>query len=202
MASYSAMTDEELLRRFRRIRAAFGDVSQLHLEAAPAALVSSPTSARVFQDWSGGRSQEHMEKDLNSILAEVTGLMDRAKGWMNAQGRDEQLVPTFMKGNRSVALMQDLANADKHQELTRPPFSGHRPRLANVRRVMRTVGTLQMQMGRDGRMIATGPGSASLILTGEILDENGVLLAELDAVIDEALSQWEGFFNTHGLTLT
>lgn len=198
--------ENELKERFARIHAAMGDVTGLNLAVAPPYVFQNERRRGVFQDWSGGRSQAHMEKDANSVIAEFMGLRDRAEQWLRANGHRTVDVRAFMRAHRAVALIWDLGNTDKHGRLDHKPYSGFKPRLVNVKRVaqLKTQAKkgswVQYQMGPGGQPIISGDGTASLVLTGDVLDENGQKLGELHSIIEQALSEWEAFLGANGLS--
>jgi len=147
-----------------------------------------------------------MDKDANSVIAEFMGLPDRVQSWLRTHGHRDVDVYAFIKAHRAAALMQDLGNTDKHGRLDKRPYSGLKPKLTNVKRVAkfqtqaRRGSWIQYQMGPGGQPIVSGDGKASLVLTGDVLDENGQKLGELDAIIEQALSEWEAFLGSNGLS--
>jgi hypothetical protein len=191
------MTDDEIRKRLDRIEAALGNVSNLPLTSAPPLVFKSEKFQGVYQDFSGGRSDVQMEVDANSVLSEFVGLRDRTILWLTTHDRNPSDVDEFMRAHKPVALLQDLANVDKHVSLTRKPWSGTKPRLNNVRRVMQARGSFQIQMDLDGRTVTHG--ESTLVLTGTIVDENGKYIEDLHTVIDQALPLWESFLGALGI---
>lgn len=175
-------------------------------EARPL-VIKTPKMVGVFQDFSGGKTTEQLEIDANTIIGEFMGLRDRVKDWLKGKNRSVETVDNFMKSQKSVSLLHDLGNADKHGQLTRTTFSGARPTLRGVHRAGKFTtlpkkgSSVGMTMGFDGSQQLLGDGSANVVLMGEVVDEKGTKLGELDELFDDALPRWEQFLEVQGLSL-
>ena len=195
---------------------ALGDKSQLRPEEAMHVREDTAEGLLFSIDFTGGRSPEELEIDAYTIINEIMGIRDRAKAWIKANGGQERDVDDFVRGNLAPALVHDLANADKHGRLDRPPFSGYRPVLKEVGRGVTLVydpstGTYCAQgevVGpvfdiQEGKVLE-GTASSSgveVVLTGRVENEAGNEVAELQKLIPDAIYKWEQFLVAQGVTL-
>lgn len=167
----------------------------------------------MFHSFGSDRSQEQLELAANQIIREIEGLKDRAELWLLAQGRDASPVKRFISEEFPVALIQDLGNTDKHFELTRKTFSGHRPRLGNVSQGLTasydpSTG-MYAQAGEfigcsfdtwTGQIVSEATASnVELTLCADILDERGSKLAEIQRAFPDAIYRWEQFLASLGI---
>lgn len=201
------MNENEILRRLNRIKLALGDRSRRPMSEAHPLVINTARFRGVFQDFSGGKSTEQLEIDASTIIGEFMGLRDRVKDWLKVRRRSAETVGNFMKSHKSVSLLHDLGNADKHGQLTRRTFSGVTPSLRNVHRAGKFT-TLPkkgpmvgMTMGFDGSHQMLGDRSAAVVLMAEVVDEKGNKVGELDELFDDALPRWEQFLQGAGLAL-
>lgn len=111
--------------------------------------------------------------DLQAFYVQTYHLKDSLKDASASTGISPQTVETEITNNADLALLADLANLDKHGRLSKPPRSGHSPRIVSVR-------------GSAGSAGAT-PGGWSLEVA---IDHRGRRLDGLDAA-RRALSAWE-----------
>ncbi len=191
------MKDQELTNRLKRIYAALGDVTNLDIDMAPPTAWADERSFGIFQDFSGGKSQDQFDNEVTLVLSAFAWLPDRARAWLKSKGEEKRDVNTFMESTLSVALMWDLANVDKHGKSGHTTFSGKSPRLLNARRVMRMTGSGLFIMTPGGSQHTRGKNN--LVLTGEVMDQDGTKIMDFDDLIDEALLAWEQFLESKGL---
>jgi hypothetical protein len=113
--------------------------------------------------------------------------------------------------NANVALVHDLWNTDKHAALRRPPRSGHKPKLVDVRRSLRmSTGTapgstasltINMATGQP-EFILTGGALRYLVVDGRIVNELGESLGSLLSVCEAAIDAWEQELSRCGVQIT
>jgi hypothetical protein len=70
--------------------------------------------------------------DLQAFYTQTYHLKDSLKEASGTTGISGQTVEDAITNNRDLALLADLANLDKHGHLTKPPRSGHTPRIVSV----------------------------------------------------------------------
>ncbi len=143
------------------------------------------------------------------LTANIASIKDHLRAWCKKNGKhfagDE-----CINSNKSVALIHDLWNVDKHAELSHPPRSGITPRLRSL------ATSLQISAGtqaggaaffsmdpRTGKMTSgtTGGGSVSLILTAEIVDEAGHVHGDFFQTCEAAIDAWHLELKKAGVNL-
>jgi hypothetical protein len=208
------VTDADLSKRIRRVYAAIDDVSgTLPENAAPPAILGVGTNLHIVQDFSAGRTSDHMEKDAFTVINEIMGIRDRARAWMKTHGKGPDLVDAFLKSHRNAAVVHDLANSDKHGQIARHTVSGLQPQLENVHRaVTLTRDPITGKYAKEGSVvqvmnIETGEvenmpsENTEIVLTGEIIDSSGALIDHLHDTLFWALREWEVFLTAEGAIL-
>jgi len=137
------------------------------------------------------------------LINNIACLKDHLKVWCKYKGVAFQ-GDALIDSNRVVALIHDLWNIDKHAELNRPPRSGIKPKLQNIRTVLtNTAGTSAGSGGfflmdpHTGR-IETG-GAVQLILDAQIADEAGNVIADFRKTCNEAIDAWSATFQAAGI---
>jgi hypothetical protein len=188
------MTPDALDRKVRQMHEALG---ALRCEDLSSVRVERDTNY-VRVDFSQGTNPSGLANIASSLIANIACLKDHLKLWCQQNGKThdpENLINT----NRDVAIVHDLWNIDKHGELNRPPRSGVHPKLQNLARGLRiqtgatpgSVGMFTMNLQGGEMRIHNDGGSTALVITGEIVDENGRALGDFETVCERAASAWE-----------
>ncbi len=150
-------------------------------------------------DFSGGASEIDLANIVTLLIANIGSLRDHLKNWCDENGVSFE-GDNLINGNQSCAIVHDLWNTDKHVKLTRPPRSGHHVRLVNLSKGLRvstgaTAGSFSSfsinPFTGEITTNSSGGGSASIVITGQILDENENVLGDFSQIIDEAVDAWE-----------
>lgn len=193
--------DEELKRRIRRIYAAVGATEETDLTQFKPVVLQSDSVVVMYQDWSGGKEEEEIENDAHLVIHNIGNLFDHLRRAAAKLGFNKDDVNVAAEGSAAIQLVRDLSNNDKHGYPPRDGgFSKSSPRVQNIRRVMRMSSGAQpdgfaaVTLGPGGPQFS-GTGSATVIITGEIVDPNGKPISDLDEVIPDAIAAWEQFLD-------
>lgn len=132
------------------------------------------------------------------LTANIASIKDHLHSWCKKNGA-LFTGDACIDGNKSVALIHDLWNVDKHAELNRPPRSGITPRLRNIATTLNLSAGTQAGSAaffsmdpRTGKVTSgtTGEGSVRLIITAEIIDEQGDLQGDFFQTCEAAIDAW------------
>lgn len=144
------------------------------------------------------------------LIANIACIKDHLKKWCEDRGcpfHGDELI----NSNKSVALVHDLWNVDKHAVLIRPPRSGCTPKLQNIETVLQiSTGPIPGGGGafwidpRTGgvRTETSGEGTIQLALMAEIVDENGNLVGDFRRACEDAVDAWLGALQAAGVPLS
>ncbi len=194
-------------------------IRQMH--AALTAL-SSQDLSRVRVDVGVDGSHQYLSVDFNDassdvdranaaslLTANIASLKDHLKVWCRSNNKNFE-GDKLIDSNKSVAIIHDLWNMDKHAELSRPPRSGHRPKLKGVRTSLRlttgtspgsaTVVTFDPRTGKMNTK-AAGGGSVALVLDAEVVDEFGTRLGMFRTLCEEAVEAWLQILRAAGVPI-
>ena len=189
--------DAELVQRIRRIYAAIGASEERDLSKLSAKVFDTGRVHGVFQDFSGGMSEEEFANIAHSLIHNIANLKDHLKKWAARNGKDKSKVDQAFKESTALQVIQDLSNNDKHGPPTRDAGrSGVSPRLVEPRRILRmtTKGErgsgVAMTFGPGGVPKVSGSGTAVAVVTGDIVDKDGKSIGDLHATASEAVTRW------------
>ena len=132
---------------------------------------------------------------VSLLVNNIACLKDHLNAWCKKNGKPktgDQLIDS----NRDVAIIHDLWNLDKHSELNRPSRSGLCPRLLQP-----AHSTLSFKVtSPDETPMFTIPvfggqpqfhGGADLRITAYVVDKDGIMLGDLEAISLRAVAAWE-----------
>jgi hypothetical protein len=200
------LTNDELSARLRRVYAALDATLETDIGKAHPVIQSDGKCIGIFQDFRGSLSDAQMENLSHSIIHNLANLRDHIRRWMKRNGQDPNQVNTFISANLPIAILQDLSDNDKHGYPRRNGgISKKSPNPVNVRRIMQlSTGTepnssIGVTITPSGDQRIFGSGSATLIITGDVMDERGNIIGDLHVIQSEALSAWEGLLRSLGL---
>jgi hypothetical protein len=107
------------------------DLSKVHVQH-----FGSTGSRGLMVDFNQGRSPTDLEHDVFALIASIASIKDHLKLWCRQNGKGfngEKLIDS----NIDVAIVHDLWNTDKHATLNKPPRSGKRPSLTDLKQSLR-----------------------------------------------------------------
>ncbi len=156
-------------------------------------------------DPSGGMTDAELSNAAHSIIYSTAYCKDALKDWCRAIG-----VPfhgeSLINSNKSVSIVHDLWNLDKHHVLDKPPRSGFTPRIGPIYVAMTITSDPQTGMAMvlvtpnaDGMPSIEFEGSPKLNLRAAVLDEQGNNLGQLVQICTEAADAWEQAFKDAAL---
>lgn len=175
---------ELLDRKIRQMHAALGGLEESDLSSIAPERIITPHLYYLLVDFNQGTTEVGLANIASLLIANIACMKDHLKAWCAKNGKSfdgENLINT----NKDVAIVHDLWNMDKHSDLNRPPRSGHRPKVQNLRQSLNlstgtnagssTEVTIDPRTGRM-KTKTKGGGSVNLVINGDVVDEYGVLL--------------------------
>ncbi|MCC7427439.1 MAG: hypothetical protein IT557_11065 [Alphaproteobacteria bacterium] len=195
--------------KIRRMHAAFEALGTSDFSGVAPEIARTESYTAITLDFGKNADPTDLANAASLLIANIASLKDHLKVWCKKQGRPFN-GDTLINTNRSVALIHDLWNVDKHAELTSRPRSGHVPKLRDIGQVARlSTGTSPDSGGfvtidpRTGRLVtgSSGSGSATLTLVATIADESDNFLADFEATCSEAIVAWEKELRAAGVPL-
>jgi hypothetical protein len=201
--------DDALVSRVERMREALNGLAASNLAEVRGRVTRSDASVEILVDFNAGTRRSQLEIHAFALIENIASIKDHLKSWCVrncAAFRGEVLIDS----NKSVAVVHDLWNIDKHATLTRGTRSGHTPKLEQLRRVleMRTASrqgaTVTVAVDpRTGQLSGGGSigSSSGLVVDAEIVDESGARLGSLRTIAREAIAAWEAELRSAGVSL-
>lgn len=203
------MGHDDLTARVRRIYAAISASVEADVNKFLATVIDRQNFTSIYQDFSGGLREEEISNLAHMALSNIASLRDHLIKWAGANGKDPQRVWDTFHDSIPLRIVQDLFNNDKHGY---PPKdgrgnSGVAPMLAEVNRVMRLktkprAGSgVMLTLGPGGRPVVSGDGTASVVVTGQVVDKDGKVLGDLYDIELKAVEAWENLLTEYGVQL-
>lgn len=164
------------------------------------------TTIRLHIDKDSNETQ--LRNEAETLTAHIASLKDHLKAWCKKNNRvfnGEKLI----NNNRSVAIIHDLWNVDKHAELNKDPRSGHTPELIDLCVAVRTT-----TVGHEGNdaAISMSPNQIwfeqtnensqlQIVLYAKVVDEHGIKIGEYSDLCVKAIDAWEDGLIAAGVLL-
>ncbi len=154
-------------------------------------MIDETSEATYFvQDFSGDLTPETMSNFAPGHLRRLARKL----------GRDLAEIDAVIEASPAISILIDLANREKHGPPRDGGRSGRSPEIHRIQRRLRLSGGsgagsgVQVQYTASGPQVR-GPGSASVIITGDVIDANGAYIGDLNSVLLEAVSSWEALLS-------
>ena len=130
-----------------------------------------------------------------SILHHFATFKDHFKNWLAKHGYKKQTVEDIINNSIHLQTLMDLVNADKHGYPVKKSRSKKNPRLHNVKQILKNNNNGQpivMSIAPDGELDLKHGVPPSIVLIGDVYDDNGNLLFDLDELVNQCYYQWIG----------
>lgn len=196
-------------RKLRQMHAAVAGLGNSDLSGVQSEITHGDGYVYTKVDFNQNSDSIALANAVSLLVANIASLKDHLKAWCKKQS-----IPfhgdTLINTNRSVALIHDLWNIDKHAELTSPPRSGTTPKLHGICTALNiSAGTEAGGMAYysmdplTGKMTTdtSGGGTVELVLVAEITDQFGRNLGDFSQVCAEAAEAWSRAFRSAGVLI-
>ena len=142
-----------------------------------------------------------------TAIGNIANLRNHLYAWAGRKGMDPEPITNAVRQSMALQILIDLANNERHGYPPQPgrSQSGRNPRLAEVNRVLRISSGSEPNSGAfvtfspTPKATVVGTGSASVVITGTIVDGVGNVIVQLDAVLVEGTKAWEDLLPMIGL---
>jgi len=202
------MIPSDFPSRIRRLYAAVEVMREFELTKFPAKIFPDKKRLIMCQDFSGGLTQAEMENYAGAILENIGAFEYHLQQWASHNGKSSNRVSKVFRDSYDICLIHDLWNSDKHPGQSRSSRSCKNPKLVEVGRQMQLQtqakegSCVAMTLGKYGTPVVSGDGSAVAIITGDIVDLVGSVIADFAETVDRALVEIEGLMSEFDISLT
>ncbi len=195
--------------KIRQMHEALGGLEESDLSSITPERVITPHVYYCQVDFAQGTTEIGLANIASLLVANIACMKDHLKAWCakNGKGFDGE---NLINANKDVAIVHDLWNIDKHADLNRPPRSGHRPKVQNLRQFLKLLTGASAGSSavvtidpRNGKMKTetTGGGSVNLAINGDVVDQHGMLLGDFAKICERATTAWEQALSRAGVPI-
>jgi len=202
------MANDNLLFRVERLYGAIGATVQTDISKLMPKVINDGSQADFYQDWSDGRSDAELTNTANILIHNIANLRDVLKKWCVRNGKDKIKVDDAFKNSQALRIIKDLSNNDRHgYDPKKQGDSGKSPRVDRITTIMRMntkpgkESFVSLTLDRQGVPQKTGPGTAKVIITGDILDGDDNKIGDLHKAAVEAVKTWGVVLGAFGVKL-
>lgn len=184
--------------RIQRMYAALNSSREVDLQKIETQWTRTEKGHSFFTEFSSGESPAELYNHLSSVLGSIMTLRDILTTNADALGITRETVENAFRVSESLKIVRDLRVANEHGWPPNTSWTGQKPKIENLRRVMAlSVGTTIRISPKKG-VTMTG-GNAATVLEAEIVSETGEFMADLSAVLRDAVSHLESFLESCGI---
>jgi hypothetical protein len=198
---------DEFEARVRRLYAAIGaTVDEAVSEHRPLVRVTERVF-EMYQDWNGGLNEDQVAILGTTAISHVANLRNHLFRWAAASGRSAEEVTNAIRQSLALQVILDLANNEKHGYPPRDAGqSGRRPKVTEWQRMLQlsaggptASGVAVVLLPTGPQVTTTGGGSAKVVVTGQVVDEQGANMGDARHLLEEALHAWETLLHAFGV---
>ncbi|MFZ4729504.1 MAG: hypothetical protein ACOYMQ_12730 [Pseudanabaena sp.] len=201
-------TTDDLNQRLDRIYAAIEAVKESDLSKIPPKIVTGEGFLAISQDFRGSLSDADLSNSAHTLIHNIANLPDHLKRWAAKNSVDKSKIDALFASNTALQIIKDLSNNDKHGY---PPRnggnSGKAPQVVEIGRMMQlSTGSEEnsfvgFMITPDGQQHVSGSGSATVIVTGNVVDSEGVSIGDLYDIKLDAIDVLEKFMMSLGVCI-
>jgi hypothetical protein len=200
------MQGNDLLDRVSRIYAAVGAVQESDISKFKPKVINDRSRVGYYQDWMGELNDADVANFAVSLITNIASLEYHLKKWADRQGYDKSIVDKAFANSQELKIIHDLWNNDKHGYPPRQPSkSGLSPRVDKFCRIVRMTtaaqkgSAIRLTFNKQGIPQTGGSGTATVIITGDILDKDDNRIDDFYSIALKAIEAWERVLNTFGI---
>lgn len=201
------MPSDELTFRIRCIYAAIGNIEETNLENYSPKVERNGNKVTVYQDWSGGLSDEQRTNYIETIINNIASFEYYLNKWADNNNHDKNKIKATFESSKALNIIHDLWNNVKHAGSSRNSKSGLFPIIDNINSTMQMTtkpekgSYTNLTFNRQGVPIVSGDGDAKVIITGDILDKDGNKIGDLYDTLLKGIKDWEKVLREFGLLI-
>ena len=200
---------DQLDRKIRQMHQALDDLEESDLSSITSEHLTMPHGYHCKVDFAQGTTEVGLANIASLLIGNIACMKDHLKVWCSKNNKafdGDSLIDSDM----NVALVHDLWNIDKHAELDKPPRSGYRLRILNLRQTLNistgaSAGSSAMfsfdPRTRKTRTETQGGGRVSLLISGDVVDEHGNRLGDFADICEKAAAAWGQALNRAGVVI-
>ncbi len=139
---------------------------------------------------------------INNIISNLANLKDHLKTKLEQQGEDSQKIENEINRDLPLQIILDLYNQEKHgYPLTIHRRSKKDPRIINI---SKGLSPIPGERANAFLMIPIAGGTGfnnnmAVVITAQVVDNNGKLLYNFNDLIDKSLNSWELIMTKYNL---
>lgn len=195
---------EDIQFRITRLCAALGQTETRDLSTLKPTVFNSKEGFGYHQDFRGDMDEADLANAATLTFGSVTSIVGHLRAWAGKDQIKKEKIDTVYKNSVAIRVLFDLNNHEKHGgKLRDKGESGLSPRLLRFdRRMILSTGggtSIAITMSPKGEIVALGDGTATVTITGDIVDGNGAPLRDLHEYVQTAVTELEQLLRDLGL---
>jgi hypothetical protein len=200
------MRNDDLILRVERLYAAIKASEEIEISKFLPKVINDGHMKGFSQDWSGGLTEAEITNIAQSLIYNIAHFDSTLKKWADQNNKDKTKIARTFNNSPALRIIKDLCNYDKH---VYPPrdggHSGKSPRIDKFSRVMQMTtksmknSFVALTFTPQGLPKVLGDGTAKVVVTGEILDEDGNNIGDFHKTALEAIKAWESVLRDFGV---
>ncbi len=198
------MDFNDLNSRLKRLSLALD--KRYELDIKPQVNISRKVSGNIHEvDFSFGAMDEtEMIERIFSVINNIAGLKDHLKNKLESIGKNPKLVEDMINGSRTLSLILDLWNQDKHgYPLKKTNRSKLNPQIVNVDQGLvisnsSNKASVSFTITEDNASYSSSE-NAAIAISGEVIDGSGKFIISVENMFRQAIVDLENFLKTQSL---
>lgn len=201
----SNIIDEKL----NRIYASIGIIKEDNINKVKPKFIKEDNQLTITFDFMGDMSDADIVNNAQLLIHNIASLKYHLIRLFRKNQYDDKVIIDTFSNSLELKIIEDLWNNDKHGY---PPRNGGHtgisPKLENIVRVlqMRTNpekgASLGIFINMQGEIQKTGSGAHAVIITGDIMDANGIKIGDLYEMALNAVLTWEDLLSHYNIIST
>lgn len=202
------MQNNDLIFRVKRLYTAVKATEETDISKFLPKVINDGHRKGFYQDWSGGLSEAEITNTAYSLIYNIAHFDTILKKWANKNDQNKTKVNDMFNSSLALQIIKDLSNYDKHPYPPRDGgHSGKSPRVDKINTILQMTtkpekgSFVSLTFNRQGIPQIAGSGTAKVIITGDILDKDGIKIGDLHKTALEAVEAWENILGDFGVKL-
>lgn len=191
-------TNSRLERLYLSINQKFEDDVFEHIQTRQ---ITEGNQVTISVTFDAKHNENETINRINTIVSNLANLKDHLKVKLSKKREDPQKIEDEINNSIELQLILDLNNQEKHgYPLTKTRRSNKDPKITNISKAISPKPNVKPTAFIRNPVTGAGyTNNMAIVITADVVDNQGNLLYDLSNLIDKSLSIWESIITKYNL---
>ena len=191
------MENDNLMLRVQRLYASIKAIIETDISKFKPSIISNNHRTGFYHDWTGNLTEAERTNYVQSLISNIASFEYQLYKWADDYAHDKTIVKNTFDHSKALQIIHDLWNTDKHAGSSRISRSGLWPTLKEINSSLQLSTkpekgpSIGLTFNANGTPKILGNGTARVVISADVLDKEGNIVADFYKIALDAVAAWE-----------